>query len=40
MDHHEKEQPQERRAQTDRRQNTAVEYPGEERRKADRRARH
>lgn len=40
MDHHDKEQLRERRAQADRRQNNAAEYPGKERRKADRRARH
>jgi hypothetical protein len=37
MDHHDKEQ---RRVRADRRQSTAAEYPGEERRKDDRRARH
>ena len=40
MDRNDKEHPRERRAQADRRQNATAEYPGEERRKDDRRARH
>lgn len=40
MDHRSEEQPQERRERADRRQKANPDYPGDERRKGDRRARH
>ena len=40
MDRRTEEQPQDRRERADRRQNANAAYPGEERRKSDRRAGH
>lgn len=40
MDRHEKQQPHERRSESDRRQSASPEYAGAERRKRDRRAGH
>jgi hypothetical protein len=40
MDRHSEEQPQERRERSDRRRNAEADYPGKERRKGERRARH